>query len=54
VPGLPRNEYSDVPVTGIFTRDFVVYERLPLTGENLAALKPAPRPGAEVDRHGCD
>jgi hypothetical protein len=54
IAGLPRNEFSDVPVSGIFTRDFLVYERLPVTRENLAALEPEPRPGAEVDRHGCD
>jgi hypothetical protein len=36
------------PVTDTATREFLTYEKLPTSQENLAKLEPRPHPGAEV------
>jgi hypothetical protein len=53
VSGLPREvrpsaEMYETPVTTTATREFLTYEKLPLSEDNLSRLEPRPHPGATV------
>jgi YD repeat-containing protein len=53
VSGLPEElrpapELYATPVTTKATREFLTYEKLPLTDENMTKLEPRPHPGAKV------